>query len=74
MDPLEAFGDAGPYNRAKVAELYVGLRARVARGPIIEGGRTIAAITLVSPYPNRSLSRLEPGTLIIEFRIPREGR
>jgi hypothetical protein len=70
MDPLDAFGEAGPYDRAKVARLYIGLRARVAHGPIVEGGRTLASITLVSPYPNASLSRLEPGTLIIDFRIP----
>jgi hypothetical protein len=72
MDPLDAFGEAGLYDRAKVARLYVGLRARVAHGPIIEGGRTVASITLVSPYPDASLTRLESGTLIIEFRIPRE--
>jgi hypothetical protein len=70
MDPLDAYGEAGVYDRAKVARLYVGVRARVARGPIIEQGRTVASITLVSPYPDGSLTRLEPGTLIIEFRIP----
>jgi len=72
LDPLDAFGEAGAYNRSKVARLYVGLRARVAHGPIIEGGRTVASITLISPYPDSSLTRLEPGTLIIELRIPAE--
>ncbi len=69
MDPLDAYGNAGPYNRAKVARLYVGIRARVARGPIVRSGRTDASITLVSPYPDPSLTRLERGTLIIELRI-----
>jgi hypothetical protein len=71
MDPLDAYGTAGPYDRAKVARLYVGVRPRVAHGPIVEQGRTVASITLISPYPNASLSELHSGTLIIEFRIPR---
>lgn len=71
MDPLGAFGEAGPYDRAKVARLYVGLRARVAHGPIVEGGRTVAAITLISPYPDPTLSRLDPGTLIVQFAVVR---
>ncbi len=69
MDPLDAYGDAGLYDRAKVARLYVGVRARVARGPMVEQGRTVASMTLVSPYPNTSLTGLERGTLIIDFRI-----
>ena len=73
-DPLDAFGEAGPYDRSKVARLYVGLRARVARGPIVIDGRTVASITLISPYPDPSLTRLRPGTLIIEFRIAPEWR
>lgn len=70
MDPLSAFGEAGIYDRAKVARLYLGIRARVARGPIIQQGRTVASITLVSPCPDASLTKLQRGTLIIEFRIP----
>jgi hypothetical protein len=72
MDPLDAYGDSGLYDRARVARLYVGVRAQVARGPVIEHGRTVASITLVSPYPNASLTALERGTLIIEFKISRE--
>ncbi len=70
MSPLDAYGEAGLYDRAKVARLYGGVPARVARGPILENGRTVASITLVSPHPNGSLARLERGTLIIEFRLP----
>ncbi len=70
MDPLDAYGTAGPYDRAKLARLYVGVRPRVTHGPIVERGHTVASIMLVSPYPNASLSRLEAGTLIMEFRMP----
>ncbi|MGE5358927.1 MAG: hypothetical protein ACM3NQ_07885 [Bacteroidales bacterium] len=70
MDPLDAFGNAGPYDQTSVARLYVGRRARVARGPLVQDGRVTASIWLISPYPDPSLSRLEPGTLIIEFRVP----
>ncbi len=66
-DPLSAFGEAGLYDRTKVARLYVGIRARVARGPLLRDGRTVASVTLVSPYPDASLTRLERGTLIIYF-------
>ncbi len=69
MDPLDAFGESGIYDRPKVGRLYVGVRAHVARGPIVESGRTVASITLISPYPDPSLTRLERGTMIIEFRI-----
>ncbi len=73
-DPLSAFGDAGPYNRTKVAQLYVGVPVRVARGPIVRDGRTVASITLVSPYPDPTLMRLERGTLIIQFDTARSVR
>jgi hypothetical protein len=73
-NPLSAFGEAGPYDRTKVARLYVAVPVRVARGPIIRDGRTIASITLVSPYPDPSLTRLERGTLIIQFDTPRSVR
>jgi hypothetical protein len=69
-DPLGTFGRVAPYDQGKVARLYGGRPARVARGPIVDGGRTVASITLVSPYPSQALLRLEPGTLILDFRIP----
>jgi hypothetical protein len=72
LEPLDAFGDGGPYDRKRLARLYVGKRAKAARGPIVENGHTVASVWLISPYPDASLSRLEQGTLIIEFRIPRE--
>ena len=66
----EAFGQSGGYNRWKLAMLYRGRRTRVARGPRVEDGRVVEAWTLVSPYPDSDLERLNPGTLLIVLRIP----
>jgi len=68
MDSLEAFGTAGLYDRSKVARLYAGRRVSVVRAPIERDGRTIAAVTLISPYPDATLTRLEPGTMVILLR------
>jgi hypothetical protein len=69
MNPLEAFGTTGAYDRSKVARLYTGRRASVVRGPVERGGKVIAAVTLLSPYPDATLSRLEAGTLVIVIRV-----
>jgi hypothetical protein len=69
MEALDAFGRAGQYDETRVARLYAGRRARVAHGPIIRDGRTVASITLVSPHPDPSLTHLDRGTLIIEYKI-----
>lgn len=68
MAPLDAFGDSGSFNKAAVARLYRGRRPTVAHGWVEENGRFIS-ITLVSPYPNRQLRALEPGTLIIRYVV-----
>lgn len=65
----EAFGQSGGYNRWKLALLYGAARARTARGPRLENGRVIEAWTLVSPYPDPELERLNPGTLLIVLRL-----
>ena len=65
----EAFGLSGSYDRAKLARLYGGRRALVARGPRGGGGRPTEAWTLISPYPDRNLERLEPGTLLIVLNL-----
>jgi hypothetical protein len=67
--PYDAFGLSGSYNRWKVAGLYRSRRAQVARGPRLEQGQT-ESWTLISPYPDEALRRLEPGTLIIVVRNP----
>ena len=67
--PLEAFGLTGSYDRAKLARLYGARRALVARGPRGKGGRPTQSWTLISPYPDRNLERLEPGTLLIILNL-----
>jgi hypothetical protein len=67
--PYDAFGLSGSYNRWKVAGLYRSRRAQVARGPRVEQGQT-ESWTLIAPYPDTALERLEPGTLILVVRVP----
>ena len=69
MIPYDAFGLSGSYNRWKVAGLYRSRRAQVARGPRLDQGQT-ESWTLIAPYPDEALQRLESGTLIIVLRIP----
>jgi hypothetical protein len=71
LDPLQAFGEAGSYQQTTVARLYTGRKARVVRIPVERNGRTIAAVTLISPYPDASLSRLEEDTLLILLHTDR---
>jgi hypothetical protein len=66
VDAPDAFGAAGPYNRAALARLYGGTRVRIARGWAQYPDR-FESVTLLSPYPNASLSRLLPGTMIIKW-------
>jgi len=68
MIPYDAFGLSGSYNRWKVAGLYRSRRAEVVRGPRVEQGQT-ESWTLIAPFPDPALQRLEPGTLIIVLRV-----
>ena len=68
--PYDAFGQTGRYERWKLAQLYGSRRARVARGPRGSDGQITETWTLISPYPDPSLARLEPGTLLIVLRVP----
>jgi hypothetical protein len=63
--PIDAFGQTGRYDRSKLARLYGARRPVVARGPRGAGGQPAEAWTLISPYPSRDLTRLEPGTMLI---------
>ena len=67
--PFEAFGRTGSYNRWQLAGLYGSRRVRVARGPRVDRGHA-ESWTLVAPYPDPALRRLESGTLILVLRIP----
>jgi hypothetical protein len=68
-DPLEAFGEGGIYDRPRLARLFAGRPAHIARGPVERDGRVVASVTLISPYPDATLSRLSPGTLAILFVV-----
>ena len=68
LEALDAFGAAGPYNRAALARLYGGTRVRVARRWRRRDGQFIAE-TLLSPYPDATLTHLAPGTMIIRFTL-----
>jgi hypothetical protein len=70
LEPLDAFGSAGPYDRFALSRLYGGRRVRVARGWRERDGQ-FESITLISPHPNASLDALETGTMIIRLIISR---
>jgi len=67
LEPLDAFGRAGSYDPAALVRLYTGRRVRVVRGWLERNGR-IESRTLLSPYPDSTMSRLNPGTLVITWR------
>jgi hypothetical protein len=76
LEALEAFGAAGPYNRAALARLYGGTRVHVVRRWQQRGNQFISE-TLLSPYPDATLTRLNSGTMVIRFILegePRESR
>jgi hypothetical protein len=68
LEPFDAFGSAGAYDRFAVARLYGGTRVRVARGWRISGDR-FESITLLSPYPDTAMQHLNAGTMTITFRL-----
>ena len=68
LAPLDAFGAAGSYDAHALSRLYGGGRALVARG-WIQSGDTFESVTLISPHPDVTLSRLLPGTLRIRLII-----
>ncbi len=69
VGPVDAFGQGGRYDRWQLARLYAGTPARIARGPRIEDGRVVEAWTLISPYPDAGVGRLEPGTLLLVLQL-----
>jgi hypothetical protein len=68
--PLDAFGQAGRYDRAGMARVYGGGQPRVARGARSVDGRVVESWTLIAPYPDTELRGLQPGTLLIVLRLP----
>jgi len=74
LQPLDAFGAAGSYDRSALSRLYGGRRPSVARGWTRQDGR-FESLTLISPYPDATLTRLMPGTLVIRYIVgPSVGR
>jgi hypothetical protein len=68
--PLDAFGRSGPYDRLKLARLYGSRRVTVTRGPLTVDGRVVESWTIISPFPDPRLQRLETGTLILVLTLP----
>jgi hypothetical protein len=68
LEPFDAFGSAGAYDRFAVARLYGGTRVRVVRGWRLSADR-FESITLLSPFPDAALRHLNPGTMTITFRL-----
>jgi hypothetical protein len=66
LDALDVFGAARSYDRAGIARLYGGVRARVARGWTRMADR-FESQTFISPYPNAAMTSLEPGTMVIRW-------
>jgi hypothetical protein len=70
LEALDAFSTAGTYKRSALARLYGGTRVRVARGWSASTDR-VESITLLSPFPDQSLTRLLPGTMAIRLTVQR---
>lgn len=66
----DAFGESGPYNRWDLTRLYVSRTVAVARGPRGSGSRADESWMLFSPYPDRTMSALQPGTLLLVVQVP----
>jgi hypothetical protein len=68
--PWDAFGQAGGYDRSALARVYGARQPRVARGARMQDGRVVESWTLIEPYPDTTLRRLETGTILIVLRLP----
>ncbi|MFB3852915.1 MAG: hypothetical protein ACE148_03740 [Vicinamibacterales bacterium] len=74
-EPLAAFGGSGAYSRSRLARLFTGRPAMVARGSVRDAsGAFVASVTLLSPYPDASFTRLETGTMMIVLSLDRTER
>ena len=72
LEALDAFGAAGPYKRPALARLYAGTRVRVVRRWRERPG-SFESETLLSPYPDASLTRLATGTMVIRWTLNAAG-
>jgi hypothetical protein len=68
LEPLDAFGASGTYDRSALVRLYGGGRVKVIRG-WRQNADAFESVTLISPYPDVSMTRLETGTLLIRWKL-----
>lgn len=68
LEAHEAFGQAGIYDRLRLAQLFGGKRLDVVRGSLARDGAR-DGYTLISPYPDASLTAVNPGTLVIVLHV-----
>jgi hypothetical protein len=68
LEAHEAFGQAGIYDRLRLAQLFGGKRLDVVRGSLAHDGAR-DGYTLISPYPDASLTAVNPGTLVIVLHL-----
>ena len=73
LEALDAFGAAGSYDRWAIVRLYGGTRVRVTRGWTATSDR-FESVTWLSPYPDASLTRLNPGTMMIRWTAANRER
>ena len=64
----DAFGQEGPYDRARLARVFRGKRVTLIRGSLTQGPLRVA-YTLLSPYPAPSLDTIVAGTMVIRYEI-----
>jgi len=69
LEALDAFGPAGTYDRAKLAQLFGGQRITVIRA-WRQTGEAFESVTLLSPYPDADLRTIQPGTMMIRWILP----
>jgi len=72
LEPLDAFGTSGTYDRFALVRLYGGRRANVVRA-WRQRDDQFESVTLISPHPDAQMHRLAEDTLIIRW-ITREPR
>jgi hypothetical protein len=70
LRPVDAFGRSGAYNRWTLSRLYGSTQARMAVGPTVDADGRHETWMLISPYPNPTLTTLEPGTLLLIVQMP----
>jgi len=69
LEPLDAFGTSGAYDRSALVRLYGGRRAKVVRG-WRQRDDAFESVTLISPHPvldSTQMQRLAGDTLIIRW-------